>query len=126
MVETSELVHYKSRFFDPKTLIVAVSQSGQSAEMVRLIEVNQKRAAVIAVTNTSESPLALQSEATVLTWAGDEFSVSCKTYVTALMALKWLGHVLCQGDTRQARQELEEAAPAATTYLANWKHMSAP
>jgi glucosamine--fructose-6-phosphate aminotransferase (isomerizing) len=121
MIETSELVHYKSRFFDPKTLIVAVSQSGQSAEMIRLIEVNQKRAAVIAVTNTPESRLALQSDAAVLTWAGDEFSVSCKTYVTALMALKWLGHVFCEGDTRHMRQELKEAAPAVARYLTNWK-----
>jgi glutamine---fructose-6-phosphate transaminase (isomerizing) len=121
MVETSELVHYKSRFFDPKTLIVAVSQSGQSAEMVRLIEVNQKRAAVIAVTNTPGSPLALQADAAVLTWAGDEFSVSCKTYVTALMALKWLGHVFCESDTRRTRQELKEAAPAVADYLGNWK-----
>jgi glucosamine--fructose-6-phosphate aminotransferase (isomerizing) len=121
MIETSELVHYKSRLFDPKTLIVAVSQSGQSAEMIRLIEVNQKRAAVIAVTNTPESPLALHSDAAVLTWAGDEFSVSCKTYVTALMALKWLGHVFREGDTRHTRQELKEAAPAVASYLANWK-----
>ncbi len=36
MVETSELVHYKNRLFDPKNLIVAVSQSGESAEIVRL------------------------------------------------------------------------------------------
>src|SRR6202158_4417900 len=121
MIETSELVHYKSRFFDPKTLIVAVSQSGQSAEMIRLIEVNQKRAAVIAVTNTPESPLALQSDAALLTCAGDEFSVSCKTYVTALMALKWLSHVFCEGDTRHTRQELWQAAPAAAAYLLNWK-----
>jgi len=121
MIETSELVHYKSRFFDPKTLIVAVSQSGQSAEMVRLIEVNHKSAAVIAVTNTPESPLALQSDAAVLTRAGEEFSVSCKTYVTGLMALKWLGHVFCEGDTRRTRQELKEAAPAVASYLANWK-----
>jgi len=121
MVETSELVHYKSRLFDPKTLVVAVSQSGQSAEMVRLIEVNQKRAAIIAVTNTPESPLALQSDAALLTWAGDEFSVSCKTYVTALMALKWLNHVFREGDTRHTRQELREAAPAVADYLSNWK-----
>ena len=38
MVETSELVHYKNRFFDPETLIIAVSQSGRSAEMVRLVD----------------------------------------------------------------------------------------
>src|SRR5229473_2479468 len=39
MVETSELVHYKRRFFDPRTLVIAVSQSGRSAEAVRLLEV---------------------------------------------------------------------------------------
>jgi glucosamine--fructose-6-phosphate aminotransferase (isomerizing) len=121
MVETSELVHYKSRLFDTKTLIVAVSQSGQSAEMVRLIEVNQTRAAIIAVTNAPESPLAVQSDAALLTWAGDEYSVSCKTYVTGLMALKWLSHVLCDGDSRHTRQELKEAAPAVAAYLSNWK-----
>ena len=121
MVETSELVHYKNRFFDPKTLIVAVSQSGQSAEMVRLAAVNRERSAVIAVTNTSDSALARHASAAVLTRAGSEFSVSCKTYVTALMALKWLGDVLCERDAKLTRRELKHAAPAVAAYLADWK-----
>jgi len=120
MVETSELVHYKNRFFDPKTLIVAVSQSGQSAEMVRLAEVNRKRSAVIAVTNTPESPLVEHATAALFTQAGAEFSVSCKTYVTALMALKWLGDILCQRDVKRSRRELKHAAPAVAAYLADW------
>lgn len=120
MVETSELIHYKNRFFDPKTLIVAVSQSGQSAEMVRLAEVNQKRSSVIAVTNTPESALVEHATAAVFTQAGPEFSVSCKTYVTALMALKWLGDILCQRDVKQSRRELKHAAPAVGAYLADW------
>jgi len=89
-LETGELVHYMKPLFDPKTLIVAVSQSGQSAEIVRLLEVNQQRATVIGVTNTPDSQLAKWAEAVVLTRAGSESSVSCKTYVTALMALEWL------------------------------------
>ena len=121
MVETSELVHYKHRFFDPKTLIVAVSQSGQSAEMVRLAQTNRQRGTVIAVTNTPDSPLAKHADAAVITKAGTEFSVSCKTYVTALMALKWLGDVLCERDLRRARRELKHACPAAAAYLADWK-----
>lgn len=121
MVETSELVHYKHRFFDPKTLIIAVSQSGQSAEMVRLARTNHKRCAVIAVTNTPESALARHADAAVLTQAGKEFSVSCKTYVTALMALQWLGDVLCEKDLRRTRRELKHACPAAASYLADWK-----
>src|SRR5579884_1570159 len=34
MVETGELIHYMTPLFNPRTLIVAVSQSGQSAEIV--------------------------------------------------------------------------------------------
>jgi glucosamine--fructose-6-phosphate aminotransferase (isomerizing) len=121
MVETSELLHYRSRLFDPKTLIVAVSQSGQSAEVVRLLEINRGKSSVIAITNTPGSPLAERADATILTQAGEEFSVSCKTYVTALMALQWLGDVVCKRDLRRTRQELKAASPAVRDYLSRWK-----
>ena len=121
MVETSELVHYKSRFFDPQTLVVAVSQSGQSAEMVRLVEMNRGRSSVIAVTNTENSVLSKHASTALVTKAGTEFSVSCKTYVTAQMALKWLGAILCQRNTQQTRRDLKHAAPAVAAYLADWK-----
>jgi glucosamine--fructose-6-phosphate aminotransferase (isomerizing) len=120
VVETSELVHYKKRFFDPKTLIIAVSQSGQSAEMLRLIDVNRRHSAVIAVTNTPGSPLANSADVALLTKAGPEFSVSCKTYVSALMALRWLGQALCDRDLRRAHSELRHAAPAVAAYLSDW------
>lgn len=121
MVETSELIHYQTRLFDPKTLLIAVSQSGESAEMVRLAEVNRKHSAIIAVTNTPESTLAQQATAAVFTRAGREFSVSCKTYVSALILLKWLGDILCQRDPEQSRRELGNAVPAVAAYLADWK-----
>ena len=57
MVETSELLHYRSRLFDLKTLIIAVSQSGQSAEVVRLLEINRGKSAIIAITNTLRQSL---------------------------------------------------------------------
>ena len=121
MVETSELLHYRNRLFDPTTLIVAVSQSGQSAEVVRLLEINRGKSSVIAITNTPGSPLAEHSDATILSRAGEEFSVSCKTYLTALMALQWLGDVLCDRDLRHTQQELKAASPAVRDYLAHWK-----
>lgn len=121
MVETSELLHYRNRLFDPKTLIVAVSQSGRSAEVVRLLEANRSRSAVIGITNTPDSPLAGRADATILTRAGREFSVSCKTYLTALVALQWLGDLVCGQDLRHTRHALETACPAVQTYLARWK-----
>jgi len=121
MVETSELLHYGNRLFDPKTLIVAVSQSGQSAEVVRLLEINHGKSSIIAITNTPGSPLAERADATILSQAGQEFSVSCKTYLTALMASQWLGDLVCQRDSRRTRQELKAASPAVRDYLAHWR-----
>ena len=121
MVETSELIHYQSRLFDPRTLIVAVSQSGRSAEIVSMLKVNHRRSPLIAVTNTSDSPLARLADTTILTLAGEEFSVSCKTYVAALVALNWLGDILRERKLRRTRRELAAVIPVASAYLAGWK-----
>jgi glucosamine--fructose-6-phosphate aminotransferase (isomerizing) len=121
MVETSELIHYKAELIDPKTLIVAVSQSGMSAEVVRMAKINRHRSAVIAVTNTAGSHLAEHAAATLLTRAGSEFSVSCKTYVTALVALKRLGDILCERDARHSLRHLKSTVPAVSAYLGNWR-----
>ena len=126
MVETSELIHYNQRLLDPRTLIVAVSQSGQSAETIRLLEMNQHRSAVVGVTNTADSPLAKESDAAIVTRAGKEFSVSCKTYLASVMALKWLADILGARDLAVSRQELLAAVPAISEYLNHWKeHVAA-
>jgi glucosamine--fructose-6-phosphate aminotransferase (isomerizing) len=126
MLETAELVHYGKRLVSPETLIVAVSQSGHSAEMIHLLEINgQQRSPIIAVTNTETSPLASDATAVVLTHAGREFSVSCKTYVTALMALEWLSGVLCRRSQASMNDDWNEIIPFVEEYLKNWKeHVS--
>src|SRR5258708_25383181 len=100
----------------------AGSQGGESAEAVRLLKTNRGKSPVIAITNTPGSPLAAQADATILTQAGREFSVSCKTYLTALMALKWLEDILCERDLRRSGRGLKQAAPAVHSYLADWKN----
>lgn len=120
MVETSELIHYQPRALNPKTLVVAVSQSGESAEIVRLTQVNQG-APVVAVTNSPDSTLAEHAAATLVIRAGQEFSVSCKTYVATLMMLQWLGDALCGQDSEESRRRLKDAAGTSAAYLGNWK-----
>ena len=120
-IETSELVHSLERWFEPETLIIAISQSGESAEVIRLLEENRGRAAIVGVTNAADSALALGANAAMFTLAGNEFSVSCKTYVTALMALHLLGGFLCGCDASQTRDELAQSIPAVASYLRDWK-----
>jgi glutamine---fructose-6-phosphate transaminase (isomerizing) len=121
MLETSELIHYYSHLLTSSTLIVAVSQSGKSVETVRLLDLNAKKATVIGVTNSADSPLAQQANIAVLTAAGTEFTVSCKTYLAAQMALSTLAAALCDADPSARLNEFQPAASAVESYLSHWK-----
>jgi glucosamine--fructose-6-phosphate aminotransferase (isomerizing) len=57
----------------------------------------------------------------VMTRAGEEATVSCKTYVTALLALKWIADVLTGTDQAQSKDEMAAAAPAVAAYLRSWR-----
>jgi len=121
MIETSELIHHASGLLNPETLLMVVSQSGRSIEVIRLLELVDKRVPLIGVTNTADSPLALNSDQLVLTHAGTEFTVSCKTYQAALMALAWVGDLLCGTDVQSDLSELNGAAEAVARYLSGWE-----
>lgn len=121
MVETSELIHHDTYFLTPRTLVIAVSQSGRSAETVRLLDRNQEQATIVGVTNHLDSPLATDSNAVILTKAGEEYSVSCKTYVSTLVALRWLSSILATAELTAAHRELESVAPVVEAYLSQWK-----
>ncbi len=120
IVETSELIHYYPELMEPSTLVVAISQSGKSAETVRLLEMNARRARVIGVTNTADSPLGRESDYAVMTAAGEEYTVSCKTYVATQMALRVLGAVLSGGDAGARLRAMEPVAEVFREYLGGW------
>ncbi|MGA2136444.1 MAG: SIS domain-containing protein [Bryobacteraceae bacterium] len=121
MLETAELIHYFPAVLTAGTLLVAVSQSGGSVETVRLLDAVAGRVATVGVTNTPESPLGTRADLTVLTRAGTESSVSCKTYVTTIAALEWLGAALRRCGRQSAEAALQEAAQSAESYLRGWE-----
>ena len=94
LVETAELIHYQSDLLSGSSLLIAVSQSGRSAEMVSLMERCGPGVKVVAVTNDDSSPLAARADYCLLLAAGPESTVSCKTYVTTMLVLDWLAAVM--------------------------------
>ena len=120
MMETSELIHYGMSLCDEETLIVAVSQSGQSAEILRLLEEN-KRSKLIGVTNTEDGPLATRADLALITQAGNEFSVSCKTYVAGILALQWLAAVIGGAEEAVCMETFATAAGSTKAYLESWR-----
>jgi len=119
MMETSELIHHGMPLCDADTLVVAVSQSGGSAEILRFLDLNE-HASVLAVTNTANGRLAQEAQYALLTQAGVEFSVSCKTYVSALLALQWLTALLTGMPETGALRRLAPLVDLLAAYLHNW------
>lgn len=125
-LETSELVHHAASILDEGALVVAVSQSGRSAEIRQLLERSRGRSTVIGITNSADGPLAEQADATLLTRAGDEYSVSSKTYVAGLVALSLLGATLTGQDLDARLATLRGVPDLAATYLSDWQtHVAA-
>ena len=125
--ETSELLYYRRSLLAPRTLVVAVSQSGESAELVRLAKLRRNGWRMLAVTNCAESTLAAKADAAVTLAAGAEHSVSCKTYVATLAALAWLGGILTgrRNAARRALREMLDAAGSMAAYLSHWRRHTA-
>lgn len=119
-VETSELLHYMPALIAPGNLLVVVSQSGESVEVLRLLEAARGKATVVGVTNTASSPLARESQFAVETRAGGEAAVATKTYVSSLAALEWLGAALTGTDGSQALSRFRNGCDAMSKYLSAW------
>ncbi|MBC7928845.1 MAG: SIS domain-containing protein [Bryobacteraceae bacterium] len=121
MIETSELLNYYPETLGNRTLTVAVSQSGESAEIVRMLRDQVARGTVVGITNTPESSLAVGSTFSVVTAAGPESTVSCKTYLASLQALHWLGYALLGEDMATALADLAKVHQGVTSYLSSWQ-----
>ena len=122
-IETSELLTTLPQLLGPENCLIVVSQSGASAETVRLlerVEAARERPLVIGVSNTADSPLAQRADLCVLTHAGPEATVSCKTALTALAALEYVGEALCDRGVDALRGELNTLPPIIDSYLSRW------
>ena len=85
----SVATHYGTRLDLSDSLVVSVSQSGATAEIVETQDWARRcGAATVAVTNVADSPLATEADAALVTQAGPELAVpATKTYLTQLIAL---------------------------------------
>lgn len=93
-IEASELIHYVPDMLDDHTLLVVVSQSGESIEIQRLVQAIKGQVTLIGVTNTETNFLADHSDFSLATRAGEEVPVATKTYTSCLALLHLLARAL--------------------------------
>lgn len=109
-VNAGELLHYGQKVLAEDTLLVAISQSGESYETVQLLrELYLPKERVVAITNEPGSRLASMAGTVVLTKAGKEEMTSTKTFITSWMVALALADSLCGAKTRWNGDGLAEA-----------------
>jgi glutamine---fructose-6-phosphate transaminase (isomerizing) len=97
---------YRSPLMDPQSVLLMVSQSGETADTLAATEIARaKKAKILAICNVIDSSIARKSHGVLYTHAGPEISVaSTKAFSTQLTALYLLAVALgrLNGKLKQA------------------------
>jgi glutamine---fructose-6-phosphate transaminase (isomerizing) len=120
-VELASEFRYRDPIVDPTTMVIAISQSGETMDtLMALRHARDQRAKVLAICNTNGSTIPRESDAVVYTYAGPEIAVaSTKAFLTQIVATYVIALYLAQvrgtkfGDEITAVVEQLEQIPAA-------------
>jgi glucosamine--fructose-6-phosphate aminotransferase (isomerizing) len=94
VVNTSELLYYHFSLVNEKTLVVCISQSGESYEVVKYLKQVPSHVFYIGVTNEEKSTLSTAAEFSLLSKAGVEEMTSTKTFTSLTLVMYILGWYL--------------------------------
>ena len=97
-VEAASEFRYRNPIITPSTLVVAVSQSGETADTLAAIrDARIKGAKVFGITNVVGSPVARESDGVIYTKANKEIAVaSTKSFIGQVVSLTLLALLLGQ------------------------------
>ena len=97
-VEVASEFRYRNPIITPTTLVVAVSQSGETADTLAAIrDARIKGARVFGITNVLGSPVARESDGVIYTKANKEIAVaSTKSFLGQVVSLTLLAMLLAQ------------------------------
>jgi glutamine---fructose-6-phosphate transaminase (isomerizing) len=112
---------YRSPLMDPRSVLLMVSQSGETADTLAAVEIaRQKKAKVLAICNVVDSSIPRKSDGVLYTHAGPEISVaSTKAFTTQLTALFLLAVALGRRKGSLAKAEAKKLL-ADLMHLPNW------
>ena len=120
LVSPSVATHYRSRLDLSDAVVVSVSQSGATEEIVATQAwARECGAATIAVANVADSALVGAADLALVTQAGPELAVpATKTYLTQLVAMATLGTALAP-DPSALDAELDRVPDEVARVLAD-------
>ncbi len=109
-VDVASEFRYRDPILDENTLVIIISQSGETADTLAALRMAKKRGArVLSVVNVVGSTIANESDDVLYTWAGPEIAVaSTKAYSTQLAVIYLVVLYMAQELNAVPEQELRE------------------
>lgn len=97
-VELASEFRYRDPVLDRSTLVIAISQSGETMDTIMALRhAKEQKARVLAICNTNGSTIPRESDAVLYTRAGPEVAVaSTKAFLTQVVAVYLVGLHLAQ------------------------------
>ncbi|GAB2485190.1 glutamine--fructose-6-phosphate aminotransferase [Jatrophihabitans fulvus] len=107
-VEMASEFRYRDPVLDRQTLVVAISQSGETADTLEAVRhAKDQRAKVLAICNTNGAQIPRESDAVLYTHAGPEIGVAAtKTFLSQLAAVELVGLALAQARGTKYQDEV--------------------
>jgi glucosamine--fructose-6-phosphate aminotransferase (isomerizing) len=108
-VELASEFRYRDPVLDGHTLVVAISQSGETADTLEAVRhAKEQKAKVLAICNTNGSQIPRECDAVLYTRAGPEIGVaSTKTFLAQIAANYLVGLALAQARGTKYPDEVE-------------------
>jgi glucosamine--fructose-6-phosphate aminotransferase (isomerizing) len=125
-VELASEFRYRDPVLDRSTLVVAISQSGETADTLEAVRhAKEQKAKVLAICNTNGSQIPRECDAVLYTRAGPEIGVaSTKTFLAQITANYLVGLALAQArgtkypdEVAREYHELEAMPPLVSRVL---------
>ena len=109
-VELASEYRYREPSLDKKTLVIPISQSGETMDtLMALRYAKSKGATIFSVCNTNGSTIGRESDAVLYTHAGPEIAVaSTKAFATQLIAMYLIGLEIGKQLDRLSKKEIKE------------------
>ena len=121
VIFASEFI-YSERALDEQTLVILISQSGETADTLRALKIANKKAETLAIVNVLGSTATREADHVVYTRAGPEIGVAAtKTYVSQLTCVYMLA-IAMNGD-KNLLKELHKVPGYMKTTLDNEDHI---
>ncbi|MFR3251406.1 MAG: SIS domain-containing protein [Eisenbergiella sp.] len=98
VVSTGELLYYEREIIKENTLLILISQSGESAETVKLLGKLPEQVFVVGITNEPDSTLAKNSALVCPLLVDREESVTTRTYLASVCVCLWAADAIAGGE----------------------------